>query len=154
MPHFGLIDGDKLGPEASELMRARLHIRSARLRLAEGRVHEGVSTLFDALQSSFRWYVISPARLDGLDIRAGEDVNDERVVCEALKRSGVIDATFDFGRVCDIEDKLLEGGLKGLDHEALAAEMESVMEALGVIPFDEDELPPEHPGLNYTAIPK
>ncbi len=153
MPHFGLLDEDALGPEASELQRARLHIRSARSRLNGGMVHEGISTMFDALLSSLRWYVISPARAAGLDVRQGEDLNDERVVCDVLKRSGVIEPSFDFGRICDIEDGLLEGGLKGLDHNALAGEMEAVMEALGVIPFDEDELPPEH-GLGRPVVPK
>jgi len=147
------MDEGGLGPEASELMRARLHVRSARIRLADGRIHEGVSTLFDALLSSFRWYVVSPERTAALRIEDGEDLNDERVICEVLKRSGVIDASFDFGRICDTEDRILEHGVKGVDHKELSDQMESVMETLGVIPFDEDELPPEY-DLGRPVVPK
>jgi len=147
------MDEDALGPEASELMRARLHVRSARIRLADGRIHEGMSTLFDALLSSFRWYVVSPGRVAALMIDDGDDLNDERVICEVLKRSGVIDASFDFGRICDTEDRILEHGVKGVDYKEIADQMESVMETLGVIPFDEDDLPPEH-GLGRPVVPK
>jgi hypothetical protein len=153
VPHSGLIDEDALGPEASELMRARLHVRSARVRLADGRIHEGISTLFDALLSSFRWYVISPERAATLKVLDGEDLNDERVVCEVLKRSGVIDGSFDFGRICDTEDQILEHGAEGVDHKEIAGQMEAVMETLGVIPFDEDELPPEQ-GLGRPVVTK
>lgn len=152
MPHFGLMDEDALGPEASELMRARLHVRSARTKIADGRIHEGISALFDALLSSLRWYVLSPKRAAGLKFD-GDDLSDERAICEVLKRSGVIEPSFDFERICETEDRILESGIKGIDHEALAGEMESVMETLGVIPFDEDELPPEH-GLGRPVVPK
>lgn len=59
MPHFGLIDTTNTPKDAAHLLRAKLHFRCGKRRLREGKLPEGISTLYDALLSSMRWYAIS-----------------------------------------------------------------------------------------------
>lgn len=143
MPHAGLVDENALSPEAAELLRARLHFRSGNRRLARGEVHEGISTLFDSMLSGLRWYVASPRRLNGLTFREGDDFNDEKVICTILKRSGVLDPSFDYDSLCNMVETVLDGDLTGLNKDEAARSIEAVLTALGVTPFDASELPPD-----------
>lgn len=148
MPHFGLMDEDALGPEAGPLLRARLHIRGGRRRLSQGKVAAGIVTLYDALTSALGWYISSPERQKGLEILAGEDVRDEETVYWVLVRSGRLDGKFDFAAFDGLVSKAVAQEtqeMPGLDYRPMLRGFESVMAQLGVMPFDEGELPPEDP---------
>jgi hypothetical protein len=145
MPHFGLMDEEALGPEQAALMRSRLHLRSARRRLHQKKVSLGLATLFDALVSAMQWYAVSPERRAGLRIEEGEDLSDESALYAVLARSGIIDGVFDFDAFGALVDKGLTVEMSPDDSKEILPGVESVMTQLGVMPFDEDELPHEAP---------
>ena len=80
MPHFGLIDEEKLGPVQSLLMRARLHIRGGRLRLQQRQISLGIITLYDALCTALQWYISVPENIHNLGIVADEIIKDEKAI--------------------------------------------------------------------------
>ncbi len=145
MPHFGLMDEEALGPEAGPLQRARLHIRGGKRRLRQGKISAGIVTLYDAMSSAFRWYLANPLRRSSLDIREGEDLTDDRTVFEILNRSGVLDGRFDYAEFDKTVTMALEHEMPDYDYHLLLKDVEHVMTKLGVMPFDENELPPEDP---------
>src|SRR3990172_1491214 len=142
MPHFGLMDEKTLGPVEGPLQRARLHIRGGKRRLRQGKISAGIVTLYDALLAVMQAYAASPERTR-LDIRAGEDINNEKVLYAALVRSGVLDGKFNFEVFDRLTEKALNEEMPGYDYRELLTGIESVMTQLGVMPFDETQLPPE-----------
>lgn len=145
MPHFGLIDENSLGSEAAALQRARLHIRGGKRRLSQGKVSLGIITLYDALVFALQWYIISPERRKMLQIDEADNLNDDKTVFAILMRSGVLDDTFDYEIFDELVNKSLEQDMSGYDYKGTIEVLESVMTQLGVMPFDENELPPEDP---------
>ncbi len=145
MPHFGFMDESRMTPGDAELLRTRLHLRAARRRFLQGKVSTGVSVLFDALNSALRWYVLSPGRPTSLKVRPGEDLNDEGTVFKTLVRSKVLDGKFDYGRFNLLTEDAVNKKLCNFDYTDLLRDVESLMTVLGVMPFDERELPPEKP---------
>lgn len=141
MPHFGLMDEGSMTPGDAELLRTRLHIRAARRRLGQGKVATGLVTLFDALLSALRWHAIALEKME-VNFNPG----DERAVYEALVASGTLDGRLDFDSFNSLAEDAVEGRLQGYDYTPLLGEFESVMTALGIMPFDEAALPPERPG--------
>lgn len=144
MPHFGLID-DSLGHEEYALQRARLHIRSGKRRLRQGKISAGIVTLYDAAVFAFDWYIASPERRSKLLIKEGDDLKDDSTVYEVLKRSGVIDGSFDYELFNMLVVKSLEQEMPDYDYRDILNNFESLMTRLGVMPFDENGLPPEDP---------
>jgi hypothetical protein len=145
MPHAGLMDENSLGPVEGPRMRARLHVRGGRRRLRQGKISAGIVTLYDALEAAMRSYVDDPGKRNGLDLRAGEDLNNEAVLYQLLVRSNVLDGKLDFYEFDRLTEKALNEELPGYDYRELLAGIESVMSQLGVMPFDEALLPPEDP---------
>jgi len=145
VPHAGLMDEDALGPEAGPLQRAKLHIRGGRRRLRQGKISAGIVTLYDALLSALKWYVASPERRKKLLVRDGEDMTDDRKVFEVLVRSGVLDTAFDYASFDRLVEKAMDEEMPGYDFAPVLGGIESVMTRLGVMPFDEKDLPPEDP---------
>lgn len=145
MPHFGLMNEDVLGPVEGPLMRSKLHIRCGRRRLREGKISAGIVTLYDALVSAMKWYIAQADKRKLLRITEADDVTDDRTMFEVLKRSGVISGEADFDSIDRIVDKALEGEMPGYDYTGYLADMESALTRMGVLPFDEKELPPEDP---------
>ncbi|MDF1613691.1 hypothetical protein [Desulfurivibrio dismutans] len=148
MPHFGLIDEEALGPVAGPLLRARLHIRSGRRRLRQGKTAGAVAVLADALNSALRWYFAVPDRRERLALPAAEKLPDDFARYQALVRAGVLDGAFDFDAFAQALDLALEGDSADLDGAAILRDFEQVMLQLGVMPFAEEELPPEDPGTD------
>jgi len=144
MPHFGLID-DSLGPEEYALQRSRLHIRSGKRRLRQGKISAGIVTLYDAAVFALDWYIASPERRSKLRIAEGEDLKDDNTVYEILKRSGVIGSSFDYEVFNKLVEKSLEQEMPDYDYRGFLENFESLMIRLGVMPFDENELLPEDP---------
>lgn len=145
MPHFGLIDEAALGPVKGPLMRAKLHIRGGKRRLRQGKISMGIITLYDALVSAFEWYIASPDHRSRLQINDNDDLNDDKTAYEILLRSGVLDGSFDYKTWDNLVNKSLTHDMSDLDYHAILENIESVMTQLGVMPFDENELPPEDP---------
>ncbi len=145
MPHFGLMDEQEMGPEEGPLLRARLHIRSGRRRLRQGKTAAAVATLADALNSAFRWYLAAAERRRQLQVQDGENLNDDRTLHRILVRSGVLDGSFDYDAFDRDLERALEGEETGIDGEKMMADLESLMLQLGVMPLDEEALPPENP---------
>jgi hypothetical protein len=145
MPHFGLMEERQLGPVAGPLQRARLHIRGGKRRLRQGKISAGIVTLYDAVSAAMESYASSPAGKAALKVEPGENVHDERVLYNVLVRSGVIDGSFDFSAFDQLTEKALNQELPDYAYQPLVSGIESLMEQLGVMPFDESELPPEDP---------
>ena len=147
MPHFGLMSTeDSFKTEEGALLRAKLHIRSGKRRLRQGKVSAGMVTLYDAVSFAMRWYISSSERKSKLSIKDGENLNDDKTVFEILKRSGVmIDSDFDYLILDQLVDRALEDEMAAYDYYGILKSVESFMTTMGVMPFDENELPPEDP---------
>ncbi len=145
MPHAGLMDERALGPEKGPLQRARLHIRGAKRRLRQGKIAAGLVTLYDALEGAMQWYIASPQRRGHLDLEDGENMNDDRTLFRVLQRSGVINNAFSYDDFDALVERATREDMADYDYRSLLEAFESVMTQIGVMPFDEDELPPEDP---------
>lgn len=113
--------------------------------MRQGRISAGIVALADALTSGMEWFCAAAERRDRVQ-GAREGFPNDPALYAALVRSGVLDGAFDFGRFDLIVDKALETELSGADAAGVLAGLESVFTQLGVLPFDESELPPEIPG--------
>jgi hypothetical protein len=145
VPHAGLMDEGAMGPEEGPLQRARLHIRGGRRRLRQGKLPAGIVTLYDAVCSALEWYFASPERRKGLIIDDDDDLRDDKTLYEILTRSGVLEGSFDYKAFNGLIEKVLSTDSVDFDHQEMLHGIESVMTRLGVMPFDEKELPPEDP---------
>jgi hypothetical protein len=140
------MDESKMPIHEGALLRARLHLRSGRRRLREGKLRAGVETIFDALYSAMRAYVLTPVNRNKFE---GVDISSEQSLYEVLVGAGVLDGRFDFKRL----EKMVEDALNeeipvydyGYDPAWLISGVESVMAQLGCLPFDESTLPAEDP---------
>ncbi|GAB4485511.1 MAG: hypothetical protein OHK006_11790 [Thermodesulfovibrionales bacterium] len=145
MPHFGLMStAESFSRPEGALMRARLHVRAARRRLRQGKNSAGILTLYDAMLFALRWYVSDPQRR----VKAGLeriDPSDDRRAYAALAAAGVIDRGFDYGSFDSLVERAMNEDLAGYDTGKVLADIEGVMTALGVMPFDEAALPAEDP---------
>lgn len=146
MPHFGLMNNrDSFEKEEGALLRARLHIRGGKRRLRQGKISAGIVTLYDAFLFALRWYVASPERRKALSARKGDDLKDEKIVMDILRRSKVPAADFDYAAFDALVDKASKEEMPDYDYSAMLRDFEAFMTGLGVMPFDEAELPPEDP---------
>lgn len=146
MPHAGLMNEREMGPEAGPLQRARLHIRGGRRRLRQGKIAAGIATLADALSAALEWYAASPERRLRLAESTGQGgPPDDRALYALLVRSGVLDGTFDYDAFDSLTEYALDHELPGFDHGPVLAGIEAVMTQLGVMPFNEADLPTEDP---------
>ena len=75
----------------------------------------------------------------------GGERKSSRKIYELLTESGILDGAFDFAAFDALAEKALHEELPGYDPWELLAGLESVMTQLGVMPFDEEELPKEDP---------
>ena len=148
MPHAGLMNERALGPEQGPLFRARLHIRGGKRRLRQGKVAAGLVTLSDAISGALEWYVASRERRSKLEIKCGENLNDDRIVYGILVRSRVLDGLFDFDDFDRLVARALHEEMPDYDYREMLKGVETVMTTLGVMPFDEESLLPEDP-LTY-----
>jgi hypothetical protein len=62
-----------------------------------------------------------------------------------LTDSGILDKSFNYEAFDELVGKALEEEMSSYDYERLLKGFESVMIQLGVMPFDENKLPPEDP---------
>lgn len=146
MPHFGHMDESKMPKHESALLRARLHLRSGRRRLLEGKLRSGVETIYDALYSAMLALVLAPVNHHSFK---GVDISSEQALYDALVVAGVLDGRFDFTRFKEMVEQALNEEVPVYDHDYdpawLISGAESVMTQLGWLPFDESTLPNEDP---------
>lgn len=144
MPHFGLMDESQMSPEAAALLRARLHLRGGRRRLQQGKLAAGIATIYDALVSAMRWYGLTHQGELGLtgDVEAFED---DRRLFGLLVEVGVLDVAFDFDRLESHMERAVTHQPLAFDWTEELTAVEAQLTRLGVLPLDEDALPPEDP---------
>jgi hypothetical protein len=135
----------EFGPEEGPLLRTRLHIRGGKRRLRQGKIAAGIVTLYDALNGALEWYIASSERRKNLVMEKVADLNDNRIVYEILVRSNVLDGGFDFDAFDRLVERALKEEMSDYDYREMLKGIDNVMTQLGVIPFDESALPPEHP---------
>jgi hypothetical protein len=140
------MDERSLGPVEGPLQRARLHIRGGKRRLRQGKISAGIVTLSDALNGAMQWYIAEPGRRAKLSVLEGENLNEDRVMYRVLVRSRALNGTFDFEAFDRLVEQALREEMPEYDYRRLLGEFEAVMTQLGVMPFDENELPAEDPG--------
>jgi hypothetical protein len=145
VPHFGLMDARKMEEGAAALLRARLHIRGGNRRLGQGEGAAGIAALFDALGHAMRWYVGLPENQPKLGIDANSKMHDERDLFLILENAGVLQCITDFDKLYTVVESSLDDPEFRFDSQAELAKIEKWMTALGVMPFDENALPPEDP---------
>ena len=146
MPHFGLMDTkDSFEKPEGALLRARLHIRGGKRRLRQGKISAGIVTLYDALMFALRWYIASPDRRKALSVREVDDLTNEKTVFGIIKRSKVAIDDFDYDEFNALVEKALEQEMPEYDYTGMLRDFEAFMTSLGVMPFDEAQLPPEDP---------
>jgi len=147
MPHFGHMDESKMTKNEADLLRARLHLRSGRRRLSEGKLRSGVATVFDAFYSAMRAYTMAPANHSRFE---GVDLGDAQALYDALLGAGVLDGRFEFARFMEMVEKAADDILPeydfGYDPAWIIDGITPVMTQLGTLPFDESSLPREGPG--------
>jgi hypothetical protein len=91
------------------------------------------------------WYIFPPERRKKLDIKEGEDLNNDQTLYAVLVRSGVLDGRFDYKAFDKVVEEEASEEMPGYDYAWILQGVESVMTQLGVMPFDETQLPPEDP---------
>jgi hypothetical protein len=141
-PHFGLMDETRMSREEALLLRARLHWRCGARRLGENKSAEAVATLYDALLSAMRWYILRhlPRQLGE---NGDEKLENERFVFSLLRRAGILDQSLDLPFIEEMVDNaLMEQEVRG-DHNRFLLQLDSFLTRLGVLPFAEADLPPE-----------
>jgi len=146
MPHFGLMStADSFNTPEGALLRARLHIRGGKRRLTQGKIAAGIVTLYDALIFGLRWYLMAPEHREELRINEALDLTDEKAMIGALESSVLLDSSFDLRAFNKLVDKAAYEEMPGFDYGSMLGQFESLMRRLGVMPFDEEALPPEDP---------
>ncbi len=141
MPHFGLVDENKLGPIQSLLMRARLHIRGGKIRLQEKDISLGIITLYDALCTALNWYILVPDNVERLGIDSAVLIRDEKSILSFLEKVGVLDGSFAFDEFDKLVERAILEEIEELDDRSFISDIEKVMTSLDVMPFDESLLP-------------
>lgn len=142
-PHFGMMDETKMSREDALLLRTKLHWRCGVRRMRENKASSGLATLYDALLSAMRWYILVNLRHEvGAE---DEKIENERYVFSLLRRHGMLDGSLDLQLLEEVVDKALMEEDVSRDQDKILAQLEAFLHRLGVLPFDESELPDEDP---------
>jgi len=145
-PHFGLIDLDKLSKKEAALIRSKLHWRCGKRRIREGKTASGVATLYDALLSGMRWYIMNNLMKDSGDF-SEEELENERFVFFLLRKGGKIGPNFDLTKIQDLVDMALMEEDIQVDQDQFIEQLAGFLTEIKVLPFEESELPPEDPAV-------
>jgi len=138
------MDESKMTPDEAALMRAKLHWRCGVRRVREDKTSAGIATLYDALLSGMRWYILSELA-ENIKNFSTESLENERYVFSLLRKKGVIDSALDTAKLQDIVDRALMEEDVQAEQDWFLNELEKFLTRLGVLPLDESALPPEDP---------
>lgn len=128
-------------------MRARLHWRCGTRRMRQNNTSAGLSTLYDALFSAMRWYILISFHYEPGDTTE-EMLENERVVSSIMRKSGILDCSFDLKFFETIVDKALMGEEVNFNRQDVLFQLDRFLTRLGMLPFDDSELPPEDPATS------
>jgi hypothetical protein len=133
MPHFGLID-DSLSVEEAALLRARLHVRGANIRLARGQVADAIAAYYDAFSTGMELNLPEPERY-----------REDKSMFQDLADIGILEPTAedDFEFLERTLDDAIEGAVERIDLNRFLEVIEPFLMRLGIIPFAPDSLPQE-----------
>jgi hypothetical protein len=145
VPHFGLMDAAQMEEGPAALLRAQLHIRGGKRRLRQGQYAAGLAALFDALGFAMLWYVGRPENQSRLGTNHNSKLGDERDLFQILASAHVLQNISAYDQLYAVVESSLDDPLFRFDSQAELAKIEAWMTALGVMPFDENTLPPEDP---------
>ena len=143
-PHSGLIKDKELPLDEMLFLRSRLHWRAGNRRLREGKTPSAIATIYDALLSGMRWHILVDPAFKTLEYSTGE-LENERYVFHLLKGRGVIDDSLNIQGIQDIVDRALMEEDITSGKEDFVNMIETFLDRIGVLPFDESKLPPEAP---------
>jgi len=143
-PHFGLMDPGKMTRADAALLRSKLHWRGGLRRLREQKTAAGVATLYDALLCGLRWYLLVH-RTENAGDHWDEELEDEAILFSLARKAGIFDETIDLTGMQALVNRALEGGDIVSVSRSFPGLIESLLNRIGVLPFDERELPPEDP---------
>ena len=90
------------------------------------------------------WFCASPDRRSRMR-SAPEAFPDDRSLYAALVSAGILNGSFDFDLFNRVVDRALVSEIASDDASGILEGVESVFTQLGVLPFDDEELPPEDP---------
>lgn len=145
MPHFGLMDESRMSKEEAALMRARLHVRCGRRRLAEEKIAAGLAALYDGLVYGMRWRILTTALRKQLGPDEDKTLEMDGTLFSILRQAGVLDEDFDFAGFESLVAAALSGKVRGDQCRGVYENLSEILTRLGVMPFDEQALPPEDP---------
>lgn len=143
-PHFGLMDPGKVNRAEAARLRARLHWRGGRRRLRQGKTALAVVTLYDALLSGLRWYLL----VNSMTERSGHGeagLENDGVLFSLAEQAGVLEAARDLPRIQALLEQALRNDRLCPDQEWFVERMEGLLTRIGILPFGEATLPPEDP---------
>lgn len=143
-PHFGLMDETKMSKVEAQLMRCKLHWRCGVRRMRENKTASGLATLYDAMLSAMRWYILTNLRQE-LGSNGEEKLENERFVFSLLRKAGMLDRSFDIKFVEATVDRALMEEDVSSDQQRVMTQLQQFLTRIGVLPFDETELPREDP---------
>ena len=143
MPHFGLMDESKMSEEDAALMRAKLHIRGGRRRMRQEKYAAGIAALYDAFGSGMKWYLLTHQNDDRISVTDTDVLNYENQMFDIISKAGVFREPSDFKNIFEVVDEALSGNPVKEDCVLAQRKIEQLLTRLGVLPFDEDSLPPE-----------
>jgi hypothetical protein len=141
-PHFSLMDESKMSKVDALLLRCKLHWRCGMRRMRENNAPTGLATLYDALLSAMRWYILTNLRQE-LGDNAEEKLENERFVFSLLRKSGMLDGSFDLKFIAETLDRALMEEDVSSDQERFMTQLDQFLTGIGVLPLDETQLPPE-----------
>ncbi|MFX0185730.1 MAG: hypothetical protein ACFE95_21815 [Candidatus Hodarchaeota archaeon] len=149
MPHFGLMNPDEMKPAEAAIMRAKLHVRGGMRRISQGKIEAGIAALHDAIISAMQHSFFSNQLKESIKLTDNDfDITDEKDLFNILKKSKIIDNTFreqDFSYLLTIIEKALDHQLNDFNHVVYFNKYNNLMNQLGIIPYNDQELPPEDP---------
>ncbi|MBU0967417.1 MAG: hypothetical protein KKA54_13670 [Proteobacteria bacterium] len=143
-PHFGLMDETKMSKVDALLLRCKLHWRCGVRRMRDNKAGTGLATLYDALLSAMRWYILTYLHQE-LGDNGEEKLENERFVFSLLRRAGILDKSFDLKFIEETVDRALMEEDISSEQARVITQLEQFLTRIGVLPFDGAQLPPEDP---------
>ena len=130
------MDTTKMIDARTALICAHFHLRGGKRRLQKGLTTAGVVALYDSLLFGMRYYMTRHERcalfLEEIDLW------DAVSMFQALTRAGVFEDPLTFNRFSLIVERALWQGSFSFDANAILTEVEKLLTALGVLPFNKN----------------
>ena len=113
-------------------------------RVRENKLASGLATVYDAMLSAMRWYILTKLKQE-LGDNGDEKLENERFVFSFLRRAGVLDETLNLQFIVETVDRALMGEDVREDQQEVLTVITRFLTKIDILPFDESQLPPEDP---------